>query len=122
MSFAWFGVEYWGDCGHSDRDEFCSGRDGEFWRHSRDQCDGCEQYVDYGDDAGARGGSGQCGGERYGRQRDFDERIYLQHVDGDDRFCASGECYAAVAGGQREGDVSAGGNGGRFEPSGGGVE
>ena len=43
--------------------ELCRRSDGDVWRDGGNQCGGCEQYVDHGDDAGARGGGGNGDGD-----------------------------------------------------------
>ena len=42
------------------------GRDGDDRGNGGDGSNGSEQHVDHGDDTGARGGRGECGGEKYG--------------------------------------------------------
>ena len=64
------------------------GSDGEAGRNGGDGCDGGEQHVDYGDDAGACRGSGERGGDQHRcSSRDVDQRLHLHHqqpgTDGD---------------------------------------
>ena len=56
------------DHGH----ELCRGRDGDVWRDGGDQRGGSEQYLDHGNDAGARcgRGDGDGDGERPARKPD----------------------------------------------------